>query len=167
MTNSDLTFGRQRHGHAHASRSGSQPTGKPSSTAGALFGIVLTTLSLTGCGSFTLVVAKDGSGDAILQYDGFKDCPGTTFEVTITQGGNSAKSSGTVAGGTLKFSGLKDVNPGGLVNITIKAVSGPGCAPKFVLNQTYTTGDTALPVATDQHQQPIKDTYIVDVDKFH
>jgi hypothetical protein len=133
-----------------------------------LAGIIASLGLLAGCGTTsTVVVAKDGDGNTIVQAALFKDCPGTTFQVTVTpQGGQPVTSEGTVAGGTLKFSGLKDINTGGVMTVSITAISGPGCEPAFKLHQTYTTGPIALTPARGPGG-PIKDTFIVDVDKFH
>lgn len=48
-----------------------------------LSGVVATIVLLAGCSTTsTIVVAKDGADDTIVQVPLFKDCPGTTFQVT-------------------------------------------------------------------------------------
>lgn len=131
----------------------------------ALFATLVSIFFVIACGSMTLVVSKDGPGDTILQYNGFLACGGTQFKITITQNGKTISPTGAVGGGTLKFSGLKDVDPSQIVTISIEVVGEKACG-KFMVGVTYSTGPIILTTARDAAGQPLKDTYILDVDKF-
>ncbi len=119
-------------------------------------------MHLTGCSSFTVIVGKDGAPSLV--YDGFKECPGTTFQITLKQKDNSTTAQGTVAAGSVKFGGLRGIDSSGLVD-SLEIVSDSDCGP-FKKGMVYRANAIVLKPLRDPKGQPVKDAYVVDVESF-
>lgn len=125
--------------------------------------LVCMAVLLYGCPSVQINVGRGDEGT--FSHPGLQQCPGTEFEITVTQNGKSVKTTGFVVAGqaTFKSRALRDIDFSGIVSLELRVVNipnNPGTVEcPFERNRTYTTGAVVL-------RKLDSNLYAIDVNKF-